>query len=233
MSRKGQDMPRFDGFTIFIPSGWIGFDLARPLDPQVDEWLAGLLVGFNVRLRNTLRQELAGQIGPFLAGFRDRDGAALLLPGTPLVDQVSPMLAVRRLTAEEGAGTLDMLVALAATEPSATIIEGEGWVGLRTVTSVDLPESAGPDAVLASSLLAAGGILEGSLVRERAVHRAHHARYVLGRPDRADRWLDVLASVTFTDDGAEAAEEALDLFDTLVRSVSLDGPDRKSDPPLG
>lgn len=225
-NRSTNSVSLTDGYSLFVPPGWVAFDLKRDLAEQIRAWSDGVVADLGTDVRRALRRPLETRMAEFLDGLKERNGSAVVLPGTPLTDRVSPLVAIRLLEVPPDTTPMDTLLAVAASDPSASLIDSDAFVGLRTTDVVDVVVDA--DTVLdllPSDFVApvrADPAKAKSIVGRLSDRKANHVRYLVGRPDVEDIWLDVTASVGYSAADAAAADEAVSLFDTLIKTVTWD-----------
>lgn len=217
-----------DGYSLVVPPEWELFDLQDDPRTSVDRWVEQRLLGLGTEVRRALRAQLREPMLRLLAGLKERGGSAVLVPSSPLQRTLTnPALVVRLLTAPDGTDPIDLIVATAASDPTAELIEQDDFVGLRSLEDVEATENT------EHSLLArlpeplaeqvSGSTYKGDLFKEQVGHRrVRRVRYLAGRPDAPDRWLDISGSVGYHDDpdSRELADAITSLFDAVVESLT-------------
>lgn len=217
-----------DGYSLIVPPDWMLVDLQQDIPEQVDDWTRARLLGMGGELRKALRVPLRDSMRELLVGLKERDTSAVLLPATPLERTImNPIMVFRRLEVPEGSDPLDQVVATAAADASAELMESDAFVGLRSHQDLAVTEEAqeGADRQLPAGLQERIAT-NLSVVKEAkdvlGAKYLRHVRYLVGRPDVTDRWLDIAASIGFYDhpDSRKLADRMLELFDTVVGTLT-------------
>lgn len=210
-------------FRVLVPPTWVFADLAADRAASVRQVVRGLLRGVAPDKASVALPILTKRFGALFDQLAAGGFAAVAVQAESL-DEIGmqPMLVIRPLARTEGADPLDMVVALAAQDQTAELIDGATFVGVRTrqvekVTrkaSQALPLLGAEAATLAQQ---AGAALEATY--QRVVHRS---RYLMGRPEDADSWVEAFGSVEGSPDdvGEELAELYTRAFDVIVDSFS-------------
>lgn len=116
---------------------------------------------------------------------------------------------------------MDTLVAVAASDPTAEVIDIDPLVALRTSRTDDVTavlESRVDEALAEVGVDSVESPAPEEVQEARAL--ARRVRYVLGDAEDDDKWVDVLFSLTHVDDPdqAELADAAVEAFDALVKT---------------
>jgi hypothetical protein len=148
-------------------------------------------------------------IGDGLAAAAASGAVAMIMPADPRIGGSASVM-IRPF--EHTGDPVDAVVRLAARDSSATLIDVEGLVCLRTLAreAVDAPDR---ETVARLTTLAPGKV--GSIVGPKSAVRV---RYIVGDPNDATLWADVLGSTT-TDDveaGQELVNATVQVFDAMV-----------------
>lgn len=217
-----------DGYSVVVPPEWHLFDLLEESTPAVDSWIDQRLLGLGADVRRVLRPQMRQSMLGLLAGLKERDASSVLVPSAPLSRSVTnPILVIRLLRTPKGTDPVDLLVAAAASDPSAELMEEVDFVGLRT-TEDRKAETATAESVLArlprelTDLLAGSAAKDALLAEQMEGRWVRRVRYLAGRPDAPARWLEIDGSVGYHDDpgSRELTDAITKLFDAVVGTLT-------------
>ncbi len=196
-------------FAMVIPPGWMRIDLTADVAAQAGQ-LASTLRSQLVDGPSGLDVLLEEMIGEALAGAAESGAVAMIMPADPRIGGAASVM-IRPF--EHTGDPVDAVVRLAARDSSATLIDVEGLVCLRTIAreAVDAPAR---ETVAQLRTLAPGTV--GSILGATSAARV---RYIVGDPNESTLWAEFLGSTTTTDD-VEAEQERVDatvqVFDAMV-----------------
>jgi hypothetical protein len=195
-------------FAMVIPPGWTRIDLTADVATQAGQLVATLRSQL-VDGPSGLDVLLEEMIGDGLAAAAASGAVAMIMPADPRIGGSASVM-IRPF--EHTGDPVDAVVRLAARDSSATLIDVEGLVCLRTLAreAVDAPDR---ETVARLTTLAPGKV--GSIVGPKSAVRV---RYIVGDPNDATLWADVLGSTT-TDDveaGQELVNATVQVFDAMV-----------------
>lgn len=211
-------------FEVYCPAGWAHVELDR--DPaMLSRSVAAMAVpGGSGDTGAQLRGRVARHLEGAFAGLAQRGVWSVMLPvAGPTAIAVRPTIAFAPLTLPPGTQPMDGLVALAAADPSAEVMDIDPLVALRTSRTDDVTDSVETQvSELVPDLVAAGPGEAGRPSSEDEPPRvvARRVRYVLGDVEDPELWADVSFSLTHLDDDEQSdlADAAVEAFDALVKT---------------
>ncbi|MHB1008362.1 MAG: hypothetical protein ACYC1E_03775 [Propionibacteriaceae bacterium] len=204
-------------FQMIVPPGWFMIDLTTGVDEQVDEFVGLRLASAPRDRARSVRPMLTKSLKEVAHTFADGGAVALTLATDPADGSVdSPTTVFVPLAVPAGQQPIDMLLAVASSDPSATSVDVGDLVGVRISESVDAT------IAVRGGLRHAAAIVEAPVDAEASALTAqrHHVRYLMGDPGDPERWVDAAFSVTSTSlpGSAEVAEALIELFDETIQS---------------
>jgi len=202
-------------FEILVPPGWVMFDLRDEIKPQVAAF---------VRQRVS-RHSRADSVRPLLTEALTKtatelaDGGAVAM--TVAIEPPdglsgSPISIFMPLAVPEDKEPLDLLLAVASSDPSAQAIDVGDLVAIRLSATSDATAAVGDAVAEAATLMADDGVnLGAGFTAQRLT-----VRYLMGDPGDRERWADVSFSVTGTSrsGSAEIAAALVELFDATIQT---------------
>jgi len=210
-------------FAINLAPGWLQFDLLGDIDEQIARFARSVWNNAPPATRARAEAAVKEGFGPLFTGLADGGAVAVILAAKPFDGLVvQPMAVVMPLNAPEGQTPLDLMVAVAASDPSATVVDLDDLVGLRVMSVADASER------VRSGLTDAAAIVGATLVPDddgRSFDDVAAAdtrvRYFIGDPGDEERWVDVLMSVSHTSlpGSEELADASVELFDAMVSTL--------------
>lgn len=211
-------------YRFYLPPGWVRLDLTdRDSGDHVDAVAKRIVRSAPLSGQPALRKLVQEGLVDRVAALREQGVGVVLLP-LDLVDPdpARPVVAFANLPASD-ADPLDLVQAIALGDPSASVIDIEGLVALRTRATADVTEkflavyapwsdvhaSAGPMPEPYAST--AVGLAPSGLRSERV-------GYLVGDPDHPDRWISAQFSVEVpdTEAGTALADRQIGLFDAVM-----------------
>lgn len=212
-------------FTIVVPPGWVVIEPDRDVAAAAAEVARGMLRDASPRQRQLAGPLIRERLAATALELGEKDVAAVLIPATSVAElAVHPMLVVRPLTWPEDTDPVDALVALAASDPTARLLDIDHMVGLRTERVDDVTErtraAVGDLPAALATLVAEDPTAAGRLAAVAAARQAHRVTYLIGVPNNDDSWVELTGSVQVIPDetGTELAGIMADLFDALAKS---------------
>lgn len=207
-------VPFAQRFSVLTPPGWEQLPLEGAsgawIDDLADAVLAGRPRDSVAGLRRSLKQSLSALAAQ--AAELDLISAFVALPQGDPPALIPATIVFARLPIPEGSDPIDLLVQLAMNDATATHVELDASVALRTVKDQSLrPESVVPD----------GTDLPDDVAAELATVRQAGIRYVVGVPGDKERWLVAELSVTVPagPDGDVLITAFGELLDAVMRTL--------------
>ena len=204
-------------FQVVVPPGWTMLDLTIEIDPQIRAFVTRRLSGSAPSRAQALRANLTSSLLDVAKSLADGGAVALTIATKPVDGFTgSPTTVFLPLSVPEGQEPLDVLLAIASTDPTAQAVDVGELVSVRISSTSDATEAVRGSLEQASALT--GGRAPEGTDRPTGEHR--HVRYLVGDPGDRDRWVDAAFSVTCTSlpGSSELADSAIELFDTTMQS---------------
>lgn len=208
-------------FEVYCPAGWSHIDLSNDTGRSSRSLALAITASMSVEGRAALVGRVAHQLETAFTGLAEGGAWSVMLPLTgPTAIAVRPTVVFAPLPLPAGSQPLDALVALAASDPTAEVMDIDPLVALRTSRTEDVTESLETRAqdLVGEVLPNANGETPGSRTDGDPRVLARRVRYVLGDAQDLDKWADVVFSLTHLHDPdqSELADAAVDAFDALV-----------------
>ncbi|MBK8468272.1 MAG: hypothetical protein IPL45_00330 [Actinomycetales bacterium] len=217
-------------FAVHVPPGWARLDLTGQLDAQVRGFVAAVLRGVPSDRAALVRPLVHESLSKVAADLASGGAVAMVMPVAPLDGLVaSPTIVFMPLTVPEDQAPMDVLVAVAASDASASVVDVAGLVALRTISTRDAHGDLAEALAQAEHLVAGsteqepkeqGSEADGTAEGAQLTATATRVRYLIGDPGDANRWVDVLFSVTHSSlpGGNQIGQAAVELFDAMMHS---------------
>ena len=204
-------------FEVVSPPGWTLIDLTGGVDEQVHSVLSQRLARGSQQHTSETRAGTIQAVTITAKTLAAGGAVAMVLADDPLEGLTGMSTAVfMPLTVPDGQDPLDVLLAVAATDPSAEAVDVGLLVSLRCESTQDATESVRTALKQAADVVGAPVGAEG----ESLVARKHHVRYLMGVPGDPERWVDALFAATSTSlPGSEdAARRRITTFDATIQT---------------
>ncbi len=208
-------------FRMLVPPDWVLVDLAGDVTGAVGQVVSGMARGLPAESARAVRTVATPHLEEMTRSLAE-DGAFAVMMQAMSLDEVAvqPTMVVAPLPLAEGEDPVDALVALVASDPSASLMDLDDVVALRTETSevLDRDLSPGMEALPADlAVKARQAAASLDVMAHRVAHRVH---YLMGDPARPGSWVSLVASVQVPDDeiGVQLWEAYEPLFDDLAKS---------------
>ena len=143
------------------------------------------------------------------------------MPLQPMADMpIRPLIVVMPLRIPDGRTPMDVLMSIASTDPTASVVDIADLVAVRVESEADLTDSFD---TMATDLAPDFGVVtgEGPITQVSAVRMAAtRVRYLIGDPADAERWVDVYFSIDHPvhDLALEAVRAAVEMFDEQIQT---------------
>lgn len=206
-------------FRLTLPQGWTRLDLTGDLDSQLEAILPQLVADAAPTARAALTEHLRAGLRDTLLAFQQGGATCAVLPVQPMADiRLDAFLVVLPLAVPEDTKPLDLLLSTAATDPTATLVDLDDMVAIRTTSEDDITANFSEVPALIREI---GG--DGTDVTAVADLRvtSRKVRYQLGVLDDPDRWLDVLATTNQSQhpESIAIADATIQLMDAIIESL--------------
>lgn len=211
-------------FEVYCPAGWTHVDLNEDVAGSARSLALASVPDGPRDQRAALVGRVSHQLETAFSAMADGGVWSVMMPVTgPTAVAVRPTIVFAPLALPAGGQPMDALVAVAASDPTAEVIDIDPLVALRTSRTEDVTEAL--EARVGDALAEVG--IDNNPVESPAPEEgqdaralARRVRYVLGDAEDDDKWVDVLFSLTHLDDPdqAELADAAVDAFDALVKT---------------
>jgi hypothetical protein len=208
-------------FEVYCPAGWAHVDLSEDARQASRAVALATTAAVPSEGRAVLAGRVAHQLETTFAGLAEGGVWSVMLPVSgPMAVAVRPTIAFAPLSLPAGTEPMDALVAMAASDPTATVIDIEPLVALRTTRVEDVTAAIGARASALVAELTGTEVAPPADAPDELEARvvARRVRYVLGDIEDPDKWADVALSLTHLDepDQAELADAAVESFDALI-----------------
>jgi len=204
-------------FEILLPPTWVLISLNGRVEEQVSAFVSYQVEKAPVARRHDVRVALATPLVRVADELASGGALALAISTEPVDGLVgSPIAVFMPFTVPTGQQPLDLLLALAAEDPTAVAFGVGEYVGVRTSSVSDATAS------VHGALEQAAAMAKGSLSApvSAATAERHVTRYFIGDPGDPAHWVDVSFSVTSTSlPGSSAlAEASSNLFEAAIQT---------------
>ncbi len=208
-------------FEVYCPAGWTHVDLSEDVRRSSRSVALTTATTGPVEGRAELARRVAQHLEQAFSGLAEGGVWSVMMPITgPTAVAVRPTIAFAPLSLPAGAKPMDALIAMAASDPTATVMDIDPLVALRTSRSEDVTAALETRALeLVGELSPSGSAAVPSVPMDDATRvLARRVRYVLGDAEDFDKWADVVFSLTHLDDPGqvELADLAVEAFDALI-----------------
>lgn len=191
-------------FAVALPSDWVRIDLTDDDPEHLTQSVARSVAVLTDAFSPAVTAALSPMLQASVEGAREQQAQCLILGLRPM-----PFTMVIRPFASQT--PLDDLVALAAVDPTATLVDVPQLACLRTTRTRQ--RSTVPPSVELVGI----GLADADIAR-LAAGTSQDLRYVLGHPGQPD-WVEVIASAALPDDADEVMmATATELADAVVTS---------------
>jgi hypothetical protein len=213
-----------DQLTYYRLPGWASIDVGPSSQQQLTAAVAAMVRDLPPEARSTISGQLHAELDQLVMNLGEIGAFRLLLPASGALTQpVRPVVALFLPDGEED-DPVDSIIAIAASDPSAHMMDLPGRVGIKTRTEHDSTEAVreGVETHVAALAQTFGFEASGSAQQVANLTRVNvQVRYHFGIPGENAAWLSVFATFGHeaTDDGRGAAELAEALLDDWVRTV--------------
>lgn len=209
--------------TYFRPAGWADLR-SRPLDEEGFERAVDVMVSdLTPRVRSLVRGQISDNMRDLIAGLGEAGATRVLFPARGALTQpIRPFLALLPLQGDTQ-DPVASLVSMAATDPTAELLDLPGRIALKTRASTDSSERTAEGVERQVEVIAAAFDLTPDMrndpgeIRRRTVNLQYH----VGIPGEADHWMTVFAGMSHEDsDGGRSAADVVEAFvDDWVATV--------------
>ena len=186
-------------FEVYCPAGWTHVDLSADVRRSSRSVALTTASTVPVEGRAELARRVAHQLETAFSSLADGGVWSVMMPiAGPTAVAVRPTIAFAPLSLPAGTQPMDALVAMAASDPTATVMDIDPLVALRTSRSEDVTAGLGARALeLVAELNPSGsGAVPSAPMDDAARVLARRVRYVLGDAEDLDKWADVVFSLT-------------------------------------
>lgn len=209
-------------YEFVLPPGWGRIDLRGDVVAQVASLVQAFVKEAPAERRAKARGPLRARLEHMAHELAGRGALDLVLPVQSIEGAVlSASFVFLPFEVPPGEDAIEGLVALAATDASARLIEIRDLVALRT--SVRIPIRAKELLDNSADLLALMEPADREHIAESPGQGffSRRVQYIVGRPDRQDDWILVAFSTMEapTPGSAELCTSLEALFDAIVKSV--------------
>jgi hypothetical protein len=202
---------------MIVPPGWFMIDLTAGIEGQVDEFVGQRIASAPRDRARAVRPMLTKSLLEVARTFADGGAVALTLATDPADGLVASATTVfMPLAVPAGQQPIDVLLAVASSDPAAPTVDVGDLVSVRISENVDSTASVHDALGQAASMVGAPvGEAASTLTAQR-----HHVRYLLGDPGDPESWVDAAFSVTSTSlpGSLDVAEALIELFDETIQS---------------
>lgn len=210
-------------FEVYCPAGWTHVDLDQDVARSARSLALVTVPDDAIEGRAALVGRVTHQLETAFATLAEGGVWSIMMPVTgPTAIAVRPTVVFAPLSLPPERHPMDAVVALAASDPTAEVIDIDPLVALRTSRTDDVTDVLEARASAVVEDMVADRPVETSAATAGSTSRAlaRRVRYVLGDAEDDDNWVDVLFSVTHLDepDHVELADAAVDAFDALVKT---------------
>lgn len=212
-------------YSLLVPSGYVLVDLEGDITRAVDGLADRIVLGLDTSVRRRARGVVVKTLTDSFTALAKGEAFAALISSEPLAEQaLRPLMVLSRFRPEAGGEPLEVIVAMAASQSGASMMETDSMVGLRvertddvSVTAADLDRRLSGDVV---DLVDAQPGGRGRLDTLVAARRARRVRYFLGQPGDEHSWIEIGASVQVAGDavGEAFADAFVGVFDLVAKT---------------
>ena len=205
--------------------------MSDEIDEALDRLASSMARQAPLSRQPEVRRLVLESLGPRVREFGDQGIACLMLPSTPAVaDPIRPAITFTPIINRDLVDPVLMLQALAGGDPTATLVEIEGLVAVRTHATVDATQAAEEAQPLLDELLADPDVPKVEIdaaqldLPEDLRMVSSRVRYTMGDPDDRDKWIDVQMAVDHptTPEAEELAQGVIELFDAVISTFRWD-----------
>ncbi|MDR1790699.1 MAG: hypothetical protein LBR20_03415 [Propionibacteriaceae bacterium] len=215
-------------YEFVLPPGWFRFDMRRPLDPQISRYVDALVEGRELGDKRALvKANLRSAIGNQLAEAEGQEALDLVLPTLQSTGVVSTAsFAVFPLKLPDESDPVEFIAAIASRDTSATLVEVEDLVALRT--EAKKPADFGDPQQAIDAMINELGVADSITERPQAADTtfsSHRVVYFIGHPERSEGWVIFAFSVIEQDNDEfrELSDLLIELFDQIMLTVRFNG----------
>lgn len=213
-----------DQLTYYRLPGWASIDVGPSAQQQLTTAVAAMVRDLPREVRREVSGQLHAELDQRVTSLGEIGAFRLLFPAAGALTQpVRPVVALILPDGEQD-DPVDSIIAIAASDPSAHMMDLPGRVGIRTRTEHDatVVVREGVTAQVAALSETLGFEADGVAGQIADLTRVNvQLRYHFGVPGDNAAWLSVFATFGHdaTDDGRAAAELTEALLDDWVRTV--------------
>lgn len=219
-------------FDLLLPRGWMRIDLRGPYDDQIRRAVDRMLGTVPATRKQGLRDLVEPPLAEMAARLAAEGAVCLLLPTDSPADlPVRPTVVVQPLAVPPGQQPMDLLTAVAASDPTASIVDVGSLVALRTTSDVDVTGALVAGLEEKRPVLAGVGIdvpawpgrsaPGGGTTTPTARMTSRRVRYQLGDPTSPQQWLDIFCLLHHAEEEGyrDLGDAMIELFDAMVHTL--------------
>lgn len=201
--------------SLFLPQGWVRIDLLSDRATQIRRVTEERLRTAPEASRAQVATYLHAQLGELTDQLAESGAFVLAFPVVPLDGVlIQPQLTVARWELPDARDPMDVLLVIASRDETAEVLDAGELVALRVTAERDVTDET-LAALGAEMGEDATGVPDGLRLL------GFQARYFLGDPQRQDRWLTAVCSMTYpaSEDSEDLLASMTGLFDELVTAI--------------